>query len=168
MKSLKIWSLLLLIAMAFAGCDNTDANDNGTNNNINNGGNNGGGDVVVQTDIYGKWHLASMSGYAPEFDVYIEFTEGGEFTIYQQVWLFTYECYKGTFTITAGNVVSGVYTDGSEWTSTYYYAVADSKLTLTNIFDSDELCVYDACVIPQEIIDEATSATRSESVVPFL
>lgn len=153
MKSLKIWSLIALFAMALVGCGGDK--EDGDNN------------VIKQTDIYGKWHLATMCGSAPEFDVYIEFSKDGTFDIYQQVWSFTYEHFSGNFTLN-GNVVSGTYSDGSEWTASYEYAVSNSKLSLTNTGNSDEVAIYDACKIPAEVIEEATTATRSEGVVPFL
>ena len=153
MKSLKIWSLIALFAMALVGCG---------------GDKEGSGDTpIVQTDIYGKWHLATVSGSAPEFDIYIEFTKEGEFNIYQQVWTLTYEHYTGTFT-SKGDVLSGEYSDGTAWTGSYKYSVANSKLTLTNVENSDEVNVYTACKIPAEVIEEATTATRAEGVVPFL
>lgn len=153
MKSLKIWSLIALFAMALVGCGGDEE---------------GSGDTpIVQTDIYGKWHLMTLCDATPEFDVYIEFTKDGKFNIYQQVWSFTYEHFTGNFTIN-GNVVSGTYSDGSQWTASYKFAVANSKLSLTNVMNSDEIAIYDACKIPAEIIEEATTATRSENVVPFL
>lgn len=154
MKSLKIWSLIALFAMALVGCGGDDDT------------NNGGGTSIVQTDIYGKWHLATVSGSAPEFDVYIEFTKDGQFNIYQQVWTLTYEHYTGTFNVNGG-VLSGKYSDGSAWTGSYKFSVANSKLTLTNVDNSDEVNVYVACKIPAEVIEEATT-TRAEGVVPFL
>ena len=154
MKSLKIWSLIALFAMALVGCGGDDDT------------NNGGGTSIVQTDIYGKWHLATVSGSAPEFDVYIEFTKDGQFNIYQQVWTLTYEHYTGTFNANGG-VLSGKYSDGSAWTGSYKFSVANSKLTLTNVDNSDEVNVYVACKIPAEVIEEATT-TRAEGVVPFL
>ena len=154
MKSLKIWSLIALFAMALVGCGGDDDTNNGS------------GTSIVQTDIYGKWHLATVSGSAPEFDVYIEFTKDGQFNIYQQVWTLTYEHYTGTFNVNGG-VLSGKYSDGSAWTGSYNYSVANSKLTLTNVDNSDEVNVYVACKIPAEVIEEATT-TRAEGVVPFL
>lgn len=155
MKSLKIWSLIALFAMALVGCGGDDDTNNGD-----------GKKPIVQTDIYGKWQLASVSDCTPEFGVYIEFTKDGKFNLYQQVWTLTYEHYTGTFNVN-GDVLSGEYSDGSAWTGSYNYSVANSKLTLTNVDNSDEVNVYNACVIPQEVIDEATT-TRSEEVVPFL
>ena len=158
MKSLKIWSIIALFAMALVGCGGDNDDDKGGNGN---------NEVINQTDIYGKWHLMTLCDATPEFDVYIEFTKDGKFNIYQQVWSFTYEHFTGNFTIN-GNVVSGIYSDGSQWTASYKFAVANSKLSLTNVMNSDEIAIYDACKIPAEIIEEATTATRSENVVPFL
>jgi hypothetical protein len=108
-----------------------------------------------------------VSDFAPEFDVYIEFKKDGKFDIYQQVWTLTYEHYTGTFTCDGG-VLRGEYSDGTAWTGSYKYSVANSKLTLTNVDNSDEVNVYTACKIPAEVIEEATTATRAEGVVPFL
>ena len=65
MKSLKIWSLVMLLAMAFVGCDN----------DVDMGGETMGGETPtpVQTDIVGKWHLTSYCGATPEkFKKYLE------------------------------------------------------------------------------------------------
>lgn len=147
MKNLKIWSLIALFAMALVGCS--------------------GDDDTNGTDIYGKWQLTSVSGCTPEFNVYVEFTNDGTFNLYQQVWTLTYEHYTGNFTIN-GNVVSGTYSDGSAWIGSYNFSTTNSKLKLINTANSDEVNVYTACKIPREVIDEATTATRSEDVVPFL
>ena len=157
MKSLKIWSIIALFAMALVGCGGDKDDDKGGNGN---------NEVINQTDIYGKWHLMTLCDATPEFDVYIEFTKDGQFNIYQQVWTLTYEHYTGTFNVNGG-VLSGKYSDGSAWTGSYNYSVANSKLTLTNVDNSDEVNVYVACKIPAEVIEEATT-TRAEGVVPFL
>ena len=153
MKSLKIWSLVALLAMALVGCGNEDNETDGPA-------------PVVQTDIVGKWHLTSWCGATPEFDVYLEFTEDGKFNIYQQAWTFTYDHFSGIYAIENG-VLMGMYSNGAEWTASYIHSVANSKLTLKNKADLDEVSIYDACVIPDWVIEEAT-ATRAEDVVPFL
>lgn len=143
MKSLKIWSLVVLFAMAMVGC--------GKHND---------------TDIVGQWHLTNWSNAEPEFEVYIEFLESGEFNIYQQVWSFTYEHFTGTYTASDG-VISGKYSDGSAWLTSYQYSVDDSTLKLYNKSNLAEVGVYKACTIPASVIKESTT-TRSEGVVPFL
>ncbi|MBR5821262.1 MAG: lipocalin family protein [Alistipes sp.] len=163
MRILKIFSLVALFAMALVGCEEPV-----TPNNPNNGGGNGGDTpVVIQTDIVGKWHLTSWCSATPEFDVYIEFAKDGNFNIYQQTWLFTYQHFTGTYQV-KDNVLTGKYSDGSSWLTSYTHEVVDSKLTLKSSSNLDEVSIYEACVIPAEIIEEAHTATRSEEVVPFL
>lgn len=149
MKSLKIWSLMLLLAMAVVGCDND-----------------GDGDAIIPAEMVGKWHIESWCGGEPEFDVYLEFSKNGTFNIYQQTWKFTYQHFTGVCSAKNG-VLSGVYSDGSSWIANYEYSVANSKLTLTNTLDSYETSTYAACTIPAEVIREATT-TRCEDVTPFL
>ena len=154
MKSLKIWSLVALLAMALVGCGNDDKGSDGPK-------------PIVQTSIVGKWHLVNWCGSAPEFDVYLEFGEDGTFNIYQQTWEFNYEHFTGSYVVENG-ILTGVYSNGADWTASYRHEVGNSKMTLKNKVDLDEVSVYDACVIPVWIIEEATSSTRSEDVVPFL
>ena len=149
MKNLKIWSLIALFAMVFVGCGGDD-NDN-----------------LDQSGINGTWYLTSMCGSAPEFNVYIEFNNSGKFNIYQQVWTLTYERYTGTYSVD-GNVITGKYSDGTAWTASYNYSVANSQLKLENVENSSEVSIYAAKPIPAEVIEEAITATRSEGVVPFL
>ncbi len=148
MKNLKIWSLIALFAMVLAGCSDDNTDDGPAN----------------QVDIYGKWHLVEFCESAPVFDVYVEFTKSGKFNLYQQVWKFTYEHFTGNYTVD-GNVVNGTYSDGSQWLASYKASVVDNVLILTN---KDEVAKYEACKIPSEVITEATTPVRSESVVPFL
>lgn len=153
MKSLKIWSLVALLAMALVGCGNDDDN--------------GGKAPATNSNIVGKWHLASWCGETPEFDVYIEFKKDGKFDIYQQTWKFTYEHFSGAYNLEKG-ILSGVYSDGTDWTARYIVDVVDSKLKLINKVDLEEVSIYEESTIPNEIIEEAKSETRSEGVVPFL
>lgn len=144
MKSLKIWSLIVLFAMALVGC----------------GGKDDGSTLV------GQWHLTYYNDSEPEFDVYVEFKEGGKFNIYQQVWSFTYEHFTGTYSVKNG-VVSGKYSDGSAWLTSYQFSVDDWLLKMYNTANTEEVSVYTSCKIPSDVISEATT-TRSEGVVPFL
>ena len=157
MKSLKIWSLVALLAMALVGCGK-DNDDQGGNNPKPN----------EQADIVGKWHLISWCGAAPEFDVYVEFTNGGKFNIYQQTWTFTYQYFTGSYIIENG-ILMGVYSNGADWIANYRYEVANSKLLiLKNKVNPNEVSIYEPSVVPSWIVEEATTSTRSEDVVPFL
>ena len=148
MRSLKIFSLVVLFAMTLVGCENNKPND----------GKSGA--------LRGEWVLTSWNDAAPEFNVYIDFNSDGTFEIYQQVWSFDYELYTGTYTV-KGDIVTGVYADGTNWACGYKFALADNTLNMYSQEDMSIASVYEACEIPAEIKAEAT-ATRSVETVPFL
>lgn len=148
MRSLKIFSLVVLLAMTLVGCENNKP-DNGKSGALS-----------------GEWVLTSWNDAAPEFNVYIDFNSDGTFEIYQQVWSFDYELYTGTYTV-KGDIVTGVYADGTNWACGYKFALADNTLNMYSQEDMSIASVYEACEIPAEIKAEAT-ATRSVETVPFL
>lgn len=151
MKSLKIFSLAMLLVVALVGCDK------------NNDGPAGGGDNGL---LAGEWKLAMWNEAEPEFNVYIDFNSDGTFEMYQQVWSFDYECFTGNYTIT-GDIVTGTYADGSNWLCGYKFEKSGDTLTLYSQEDQSVTSLYEKCEIPAEIKAEAT-ATRSSEVVPFL
>ena len=118
-------------------------------------------------NIEKEWRLVSVDGVANDFSVYIKF-EGGIFAMYQQVYTWDYLFFEGEYSID-GNVLNGTYFDGSNWKTSYKGGVsADGKtLTLTSQDANPITCIYEACTIPEDIIEEAT-ATRAIEVVPFL
>lgn len=145
MRYLKILSLVLLSLVVMTSCNkNNNKSDK---------------DALV-----GEWHLISWNEETPEFDVYVSFAEDGTFEIYQQVWSFDYELFTGTYSVD-GDTLKGSYADGSKWAMDYKFAKTDKTLTLKD--STDVTSVYESCVIPEEIISEATT-TRSSEVVPFL
>lgn len=147
MKSLKIFTLAILAVMTLVGCDpDKPQGDSGA--------------------LSGEWSLATWNDVAPEFHVYIDFNNDGTFEMFQQVWSFDYELFKGTYTID-GNVVSGVYDNGQAWACDYEFVVDGKTLTLHSRETVKSKSVYEKCTIPEEIKAEA-SATRAEEVVPFL
>lgn len=150
MKSLKIFTLVMLLALAITGCKK-DATVTG-----------GGAKGAVA----GEWVLTSWNEAEPEFNVYINFSDDNTFEIYQQVWSFDYELYTGTYTIN-GDIVTGVYADGSNWACGYKFVKNGDTLTMYSQEDQSVTSVYAKCEIPAEIKHEA-SATRAMEVVPFL
>ncbi|MBO7285638.1 MAG: lipocalin family protein [Alistipes sp.] len=155
MKSLKIFSLVMLLAVALTGCKKSNNAD---------GPNVGGGsdDAVLS----GEWVLTSWNEAEPEFNVYIAFNEDNTFEMYQQVWSFDYEYFAGNYTIT-DDIVTGTYTDGSNWHCGYKFLCEGDSLTLYSQEDTSVVSLYTRCEIPAEIKEEATT-TRSTDVVPFL
>lgn len=148
MKSFKIVALAMMLLVAFTGCEPTP-------------GPGGKGKVVV-----GEWSLVEWNGEAPEFHVYVAFAADGTFQMYQQVWSFDYELFKGEYTL-SGDVLTGVYEDGTNWACAYRVENVDGKLHMYSQEDISVTSVYEMCTIPEEIITEATT-TRAAEVVPFL
>lgn len=145
----KLFAIFAIVALALVGCDK---DTNGTGGNV--------------SAVNGQWHITEWNGEAPEFDVYINF-DSGKFEIYQQVWSLDYKLFKGTYKV-SGEIITGTYEDGSLWASGYKFAVNDGKLTMYSQEDQSITSVYEKCTIPDEVIAEATTATRSSEVVPFL
>ena len=156
MKSLKIWSLIVLFAMSMSGCEKVNNDDTGGNDTKL-----GNFDTIEQ-----EWKLVSVDGVANDFHVYISFVNGG-FIMYQQVYTLNFLVYEGSYSV-SGNTLSGTYADGSAWKCDYTGGIAsDGKsMTLKSKEDIAVTYVYEACSIPYEVIDEAT--TRAIEVVPFL
>lgn len=153
MKIFKIWSLVLLLAVAMTSCEPV------------NGPNTPG--VGSFDAIEKEWKLVSVDGVKNDFTVYIKF-EGGLFAIYQQVYSWNYVFYEGQYSIDGG-VLSGSYFDGGDWKTPYTGGVSeDGKyLTLISKETTPVTYIYEACTIPEDIKTEATG-TRAEEVVPFL
>ena len=146
MKSLKIFSLAMLMLLALTGCGEKE----------------GGKGVKVA----GEWQLVQWNDATPEFKVYIDFNADGTFEMYQQVWSFDYELYTGKYVVT-GDVMTGTYADGSNWACGYKVNVVDGQLTMYSQEDQSVTSLYEKCTIPEEIKAEA-STTRAMEVVPFL
>ena len=117
--------------------------------------------------IENEWKLVSVDGVANDFSVYISFTDG-LFFLYQQIYSWDYVLYEGEYTIDGG-VLNGTYFDGGEWKTPYTGGVSEDGmyLTLKSKEETPVTYVYEACTIPEDIVNEV-SRTRAEEVVPFL
>ena len=155
MKSLKIWSLVALIALAMTACGKTPGP--GGEPQV------GGFDKIEQ-----EWKLVSVNGTNADFSVYMSFSSG-MFAIYQQVYTIDYKFFEGEYEV-SGNTLSGSYFDGGDWKCDYTGGITDDGKTMT-LKSTDEhpmTFVYEACTIPQDIKDEALGTRAEEAVVPFL
>lgn len=153
MKIFKMLSLVAAVLFAVA-CGEKVNNPNGPS-------------VGGFENIENEWKLVSVDGVANDFSVYIKF-EGGIFALYQQVYTWDYQFFEGEYSIDGG-VLSGTYFDGGEWKTSYTGGVSDDGkfLTLKSNDTTPVTYIYEACTIPEEVMNEAT-ATRSAEVVPFL
>lgn len=132
-------------------------------------GNTDGPSVAGWDNLEKEWKLVSVNGVANDFSVYIEFMDG-TFAMYQQVYTWNYLFYDGEYSID-GDVISGTYFEGGEWKTSYTGGVSadGNTLTLKSKESTPVTYIYEACTIPQEVIDEAHGdLTRAADVIPFL
>ena len=156
MKSLKIWSLAVVLLMAMVGCKPTPGPGPGPEQM-------GGFDAIEK-----EWKLVSVNGVANEFHVYISFEEGN-FALFQQLYTLDFKLFDGTYKV-SGNKLTGEYFEGGAWKCGYTGGISEDGNTMTLISDDDQAvkCIYEACTIPDEVRNEAVNGTRSVEVVPFL
>ncbi len=123
--------------------------------------------------VVGEWHLSEWSGIAPgdfDFDAYIALNEDRSFSIYQKVEQLKYQLYTGTYSVT-NTILSGVYTSGSNWGSSYTASLdADNRtLTLVSSTGVTETSVYVRESIPSNVRSGVRAmSVRSEVFKPLL
>lgn len=121
--------------------------------------------------IVGEWHLAETLVDGTELDrklvdVYIVLNSDCTFELYQRSGSQDerYDLYTGTCSSNDGTL-SGTYSNGTPWGSSYKYKVVGSSLTLTST-DMLEEQVYDKESIPEDI--KVNPDTKSASQTPIL
>ena len=109
------------------------------------------------SDIAGDWQLTEWRGTVPSFDVYLSITEDGVVSLFQR--LTTHE-WQTFFSVVAyeNGVISGEYTDGVNWGSSYYVSVDGDTMTWTSTMDSTDISVYTRCTLP-DVTNKATRAS---------
>ena len=112
-----------------------------------------GGDTDA-TAIAGDWQLTQWRGAEPEFDVYLSITEDGVVTLWQRIESREWELFYSTTTL-ENSVISGEYTDGVAWSTSYTVAVDGDTMTWTDTADETDISVYTRCTLP----DFATTAS---------
>lgn len=123
----------------------------------------GGNDEDDEICLTRCWHLKSFCGVSVDADIYIDLEEDGTFAIYQRTEELTYTVFNGTYVADEENsVLSGVYSDGTSWLSSYNYVVdiEAKELVLTNTSNSSEVSVYESSKVPAS----ATIKSRCASV----
>lgn len=117
--------------------------------------------VDYKSSIVGEWHC---SPEAFDADVYVAFNAEGGFDLYQQIGEGRHRHYTGTYSI-EGNTLSGTYTDGNPWGSTYSMEfVSDKEMKLTALNGSNEVMSYFKEDIPAEVRDNAVDTKSIEDV----
>lgn len=142
-------ALLACAALSISGCDRS------------------GEETDMPADIYlpGSWHLVSWngSGTGDIFDIYVSFGTDGKFTMYQKLYTLEYERYDGTYEID-GNSISGTYSDGERWGSSYAAEFSEdgNTVTLTSKDYGEDEASYIREEIPESIINGTVPDSRSK------
>lgn len=112
--------------------------------------------------VAGQWHLIEWSSLSDDrADIYISFGEDGTFDLYQRLYTPYYEHYDGNY-IQDGATVSGTYSDGTAWGSSYTAVFTEDRSRMTLTPDGNgTAAVYEASDIPEEILSGSLSGTKS-------
>lgn len=108
--------------------------------------------------ITGEWHISSVSTKGVDYanqtiDIYISFSAEGTFELYQMIGQGRYRKFTGSWEQNEG-VLSGKYSSGKAWGSSYEVSVSGETLTLTSTV-SGEADTYVKAVIPESVKTEA-------------
>ncbi|MGN1210535.1 MAG: hypothetical protein ACI4TM_02535 [Candidatus Cryptobacteroides sp.] len=107
-------------------------------------------DGVSADGIFGEWHCHDL-----ESDIYVSFSSDGVFGLYQQIGEGRYRFYYGSWSFD-GQVLSGNYSDGTGWGSSYSVSFEGSdRMTLTALNGSSEAVTYTRTSIPASVIDNS-------------
>ena len=98
----------------------------------------------------GTWSLSSWNALS-QAEVYLSFSEDGNFELYQRVYTPFYEYYSGTWQHSEGKL-SGTYSDGVEW-GAYYLAFRDDEMRLTHSADEEDIAYFVQSTIPNEVLE---------------
>ena len=163
MKITKIFVAILTLC-AFAACE------------PNNGNNGGGGTNDTWSDNgspIGEWVLTEWNNSAElPMGVYMRLGEDNKLDIYQHTYNILWVHYSGTYSLN-GTTLTGKYADGSdlhEYTIQYAENVTPKQIKLTRKGDSEDVAIYSATAIPDEVIDQASESenVRSVAIEKFL
>ena len=113
------------------------------------------GEKEEPLNIIGTWSLKTVQTKAASLggtsvDVYIVFNEDNSFSLYQKVGSTgRYSSYSGTWTLT-GTSLSGKYSDGKSWGSTYEVSQDKERTTLVLTSIGEEYS-YAKASLPSEL-----------------
>ena len=140
-------------------------------NTPNNGDNGGGGTNDKWSNNgspVGEWVLTEWNNSAElPMGVYMRLGEDNKLDIYQHTYNILWVHYSGTYSLN-GTTLTGKYADGSdlhEYTIQYAENVTPKQIKLTRKGDSEDVAIYSATAIPDEVIDQASESENVRSVV---
>ncbi len=114
--------------------------------------------IDCKATLPGEWHCAPEGIDA---DIYAAFEENGSFDLYQKLGEGRYRHYTGTWEC-KGNTLSGIYSDGNAWGSSYTVAFTDNdNMTFTALNGSNEVMAYTREPVPSEVKEDCMEVKSS-------
>ena len=107
--------------------------------------------------LVGEWQLKTWTGETPQdFDIYLSFGADNTFEIYQRLAEVKYQKFTGSYQV-QNDVLSGKYSGGKNFGSTYdiSFNESGSTLTLTSATNVTEVSVYERSTIPNSVKEGA-------------
>ena len=104
--------------------------------------------------LVGEWQLKTWTGETPQdFDIYLSFDADNTFEIYQRLAEVKYQKFTGSYQV-QNDVLSGKYSGGKNFGSTYdiSFNESGSTLTLTSATNVTEVSVYERSTIPISVM----------------
>ena len=117
--------------------------------------------------LAGSWHLSEWRGTEPSFDVYLSISEDGVVTLWQRIESREWELFISVVGFENG-IISGQYSDGVAWSTSYSVALGDNTMTWIDTTDSTDISVYTRSELPDTLPSTATATTRSTVRERFL
>lgn len=113
----------------------------------------------LQEKLCKEWH---MTDKAVDMEVYVSFMTDGSFELYQRPGTSAFSHYSGTWNL-SGNILSGKYSDGTDWGASYEVTFYDKFMELTSQTSIPESLTYELKSIPEEV-KGSTAEVRSQSL----
>ena len=123
-------------------------------------------ELTLEEKIVGDWHCTAKSVKA---EIYVTFTAGKTFALYQQIGEGSYRVYNGTWSID-GTTLRGQYNDGSSWATSYEVASTDDNTLSLTAEGITETYSRVSGGIPEEVLASCVTVVKSKGVetVAFL
>ena len=119
------------------------------------------------SDLVGSWHLTEWRGAEPSFDVYLLISEDGVVTLWQRIESREWELFISVVGF-ENSIISGQYSDGVAWSTSYSVELGDNTMTWIDTADSTDISVYTRSELPDTLPSTATATTRSTVRERFL
>ena len=126
-------------------------------------------EISALSNVVGSWHIKSFCGSATPVEIYLLLDRNNTFVILQRIDSNGYSRYEGTYELnTATSTISGIYSDGESWSSSYKYSLnSDLDLVLENCDISSEVTIYEPMDMPEVGSSQSLSSTSTTSVKPL-